>query len=40
MEEICNCPNCKNCQCESCECESCECESCGFGEWNTLIMVS
>ena len=40
MEEICNCPNCKNCQCESCECESCECESCGCGEWNTLIMVS
>ena len=29
MEEICNCPNCLNCECENCECENCECENCG-----------
>jgi len=40
MEEICNCPNCENCECENCECENCECKNCGCGEWNTLIMFS
>jgi len=32
MKDICNCPNCQNCECESCECENCECENCGCGE--------